>query len=120
MDGIFFTQPASASTASCPLVTQRTRELGLRMVLGARQTGVLGLVLRDAMTPVMLGAAGGLLAAAVLTNAIRSLLFGVTPLDPLSLLAAPTLLIIVALIASYLPARRATRFEALNALRDES
>jgi putative ABC transport system permease protein len=101
------------------LVTQRTREIGIRMALGARASDVVRLVLAEGMAPVGLGGVVGVLAALAVTRAIRSLLFGVTPLDPLSLAAAPALLAAVALVACYLPARRAVRVDPIVALREE-
>jgi len=101
------------------LVTQRTREIGIRMALGARSADVLGLVLGEAMMPVAVGAIAGVFAAVVATRGLRSMLFGVTPLDSVSFVAAPALLAVVALAACYLPARRATRVDPLISLRDD-
>jgi putative ABC transport system permease protein len=101
------------------LVAQRTREIGIRMALGARAADVRGLVLREGMTPVAAGAAVGVIASLVGARAIRTLLFGVAPFDPVSLAAAPALLALVALLACYLPSRRATTIDPLVALRDE-
>jgi predicted lysophospholipase L1 biosynthesis ABC-type transport system permease subunit len=101
------------------VVAQRTREIGIRMALGARAADVLRLVLREGMAPVALGAGAGMIAALLATRALRSMLFGVTSLDPVSFAAAPLLLGTVALLACYLPARRATRVDPLIALRDE-
>ena len=101
------------------LVTQRTREIGIRMALGARAGDVLRLVFRDGMAPVVLGGAAGMIAAFAATRGIRSMLFGVTPLDPVSFAAAPALLATVAVLVCYLPARRATQVDPLVALRDE-
>jgi len=101
------------------LVAQRTREIGIRMALGARAVDVVRLVLGEGMVPVVAGAAVGLLGAALLTRTLRTMLFGVTPLDPVSFTAAPLLLASVAFVACYLPARRATRVDPLIALREE-
>ena len=101
------------------LVSQRTREIGIRMALGARAADVLRLVIREGMRPVTAGAVAGMGMALLATRAIRSLLFGVTPLDPVSFVAAPVVLASVALLACYLPARRATRVDPLVALRED-
>jgi predicted permease len=101
------------------LVAQRTREIGIRMALGARAADVRRLVLGESMTPVACGAIAGLVAAVAATRTLRSMLFGVSPLDAVSFIAAPALLVLVALTACYLPARRATRVDPLVALRDE-
>ena len=101
------------------LVAQRTREIGIRMALGARAAHVRRLVIVEGMAPVLVGSAAGIGAGLLATRAIRGLLFGVTPLDPLSLAAAPAILAVIALLACYLPARRATRVDPLVALREE-
>ena len=99
------------------LVTQRTREIGIRMALGARAHDVRRLVVLDGMMPVIAGAAVGLAAAIPASRAIRSLLFGVAPFDVTSFALAPIVLVAVALAACLLPARRATRVDPLIALR---
>jgi len=101
------------------LVAQRTREIGIRMALGAGAADVVRLVLGEGMAPVVAGALVGLAASTLATRALRSMLFGVTPLDPVSFIAAPALLGAVALLACYLPARRATHVDPLVALRDD-
>jgi putative ABC transport system permease protein len=101
------------------LVTQRTREIGIRIAVGARRSDVLRLVMREGMSPIAVGACLGVGGSLVAARAVRSLLFGVTPLDPVSLAAAPALLAIVALTACYFPARRAARVDPLVALREE-
>ena len=101
------------------LVTQRTREIGIRMALGARAADVVRLVLRDGMVPVAAGSVVGLAAALVVTRTVRTMLYGVTPLDPLSLAAAPVILAVVALAACYVPSRRAAAVDPLVALREE-
>ncbi len=100
-------------------VTHRTREIGIRMALGARHSTVRWLVLRDALAMVIVGAAIGLPAALAVTRYASSLLYGITPRDPLSAVAATMTLLTVALIASYIPARRASRVEPTIALRSE-
>jgi ABC-type antimicrobial peptide transport system permease subunit len=101
------------------LVTQRTREIGIRVALGARPGDVLAMLVREGMAPVAAGASAGAAASLLAARAIRSLLFGVTPLDPISLAGAPLLLAAVALLACYLPARRALDVDPIVALRDE-
>jgi predicted permease len=98
-------------------VNERRRELGVRMALGADRRAVLGLVLRDGMTLVLIGVAIGVGLSLVVSRGLGSLLVGTTPTDPVSFAAAAFLLITVAFIGTYLPAHRASRFDPLVALR---
>src|SRR4030095_6602118 len=97
---------------------QRT-EIGIRMALGAQRHDVVALAVRQTIMMTMCGVAAGLVAAAVLTRYLQALLFGITPLDPATFIAAPALLIAVALLACYLPARPATSLDPTIALRCE-
>ncbi|HEY6386431.1 MAG TPA: ABC transporter permease [Candidatus Acidoferrum sp.] len=101
------------------LVTQRTREIGLRMALGARRTDVLRVIVWNGMRLTLLGLCIGVVAAAVATRWMSSVLFNVKPTDPLTFVAVGVLLGTVAFLASYLPARRAMRFDPMVALRYE-
>jgi predicted permease len=101
------------------LVIQRTREFGIRLSLGATPNDVLRLVLRRAATLVGVGTCLGLVGSGLLVRLITKLLFGTSPLDPLTFAAVPVLLAAVALLASYIPARRATRIDPILALRCE-
>jgi putative ABC transport system permease protein len=101
------------------VVGQRTREIGVRMALGARARDVMGLVVRQSGRLVLLGVAFGLLGALVLSRFLRSLLYGVTPADPITLVAVSLLLGAATLLASVLPARRASRLDPVAALRHE-
>jgi putative ABC transport system permease protein len=100
-------------------VTQRVKEFGIRLALGATASGLLRLVLRDGLRIVMIGLAVGLVAAAVLTRFISGSLYGVQTLDPLTFLAVPALLTAIALITCAMPARRAMGVDPMSALRDE-
>jgi putative ABC transport system permease protein len=100
-------------------VSQRARELGIRLALGAKPAALFGMVVRQGMRPVLIGAVIGLASAIALTTVMQSLLFGVDPVDPATYAAASVTLGVVALAACALPAMRATRVDPLVALRDE-
>ena len=101
------------------LVNQGTREIGIRMALGASQRNVLSLVVRRGMALALSGVMIGLAAAFLLTRLIRSLLFGVEATDPITFTAISLLLFLIALLASYIPARRAARIDPMVSLRCE-
>ena len=100
-------------------VAQRTREFGIRLALGARPREVLHLVLRNAMRMAGAGVAAGIVGAVFATRLLGSALYDVHPLDPLTFAAVVGTLLAVALVASFVPARRATRVDPMQALRTE-
>jgi ABC-type antimicrobial peptide transport system permease subunit len=100
-------------------VTRRTHELGIRATLGASRWQIVGLVLRQGMSLAMIGMAGGLLAAYALTRFMAGLLYGVRPEDPATLAGVTLLLGAIALLACYIPARRATAVDPMVSLRCE-
>ena len=100
-------------------VSGRTQEMGIRLALGANPRRLQGLVLTQAARPLVIGAALGLGGAFMLTRQLQSLLFGITPHDPITLTSATVLLLVVGLAAAWLPARRASRVDPLAALKVE-
>ncbi|HKV26099.1 MAG TPA: ABC transporter permease [Candidatus Acidoferrum sp.] len=101
------------------VVSQRKREIGIRLALGAQREDVLKMVLNQGATLTLIGVAIGFVAAFGLTGFMRSLLFGITPRDPLTFGFVATVLLLVALVACYLPARRAMKVDPIVALRYE-
>jgi ABC-type antimicrobial peptide transport system permease subunit len=100
-------------------VERRTREIGIRMALGAQRIPVVALILQGAARLVIIGIAIGLPAAWAASRGIETLLFGVTPMDPVAVAGAIAALAITAQLAAYLPAWRASRVDPLTALRHE-
>jgi ABC-type antimicrobial peptide transport system permease subunit len=101
-------------------VQQRRRELGIRIALGASSEQVVAMVMRQGMTLAILGAAAGLAGGAMLTRVLKGQLFGVSATDPLTFLAVPVILVLVALVACVIPARRALATDPASAIRAES
>lgn len=100
-------------------VAQRTREIGIRLALGAQKSGLKWMFVRSALLLTASGVAIGIIGAAAVTQSMKSLLFGITPLDPLTYLTVPLVLCATAVLASYLPARRAAAIDPIEALRVE-
>jgi len=100
-------------------VARRRNEIGIRMALGAQRSQLLGLVIRQGMAPVVLGLGAGMVAAFFLGRAIRGLLFGIQPADPVTIAGVAAVLLVVGVLACLIPARRATRTDAIAALRFE-
>lgn len=100
-------------------VSQRTHELGIRMALGAQQRDVLRLVIGSGLKIVLVGVALGLIGAYISTRVLSNLIYGISVTDPSTFVSMPFLLIIIALLASYIPARRATKVDPIVALRSQ-
>ena len=100
-------------------VAQRTREIGIRMALGAQERSVVRLVVREAMTLVIVGIGIGVAAALALSRTLATMLFAIKATDPATFASVAALLAAVALLATYIPARRATRVDPIIALRAE-
>ncbi|MGC2803654.1 MAG: FtsX-like permease family protein, partial [Candidatus Acidiferrum sp.] len=100
-------------------VTRRTREIGIRVAVGAQRQNVLWLVLRETLTLTLLGIVVGIPAALAVSRLIASMFFGLSPSDLPTIAAVSLLLLVVALLAGYLPARRASSIDPIVALRSE-
>jgi ABC-type antimicrobial peptide transport system permease subunit len=100
-------------------VAERRQEIGIRMALGAQASSVLGMVLRQGVITAGIGIALGVIGAFVLSSMLQSMLFNISPNDPMAFIAAPLTLAAVAVLASYLPALRATRVDPARVLKED-
>lgn len=100
-------------------VTLRTREIGVRVALGAEPKSVIGLVLRQGAWMIVIGIAAGLAGASALTRFMQSIIFGVSTFDAATFVSVTVAMVLVAVLASYLPAMRAARIDPMEALRTE-
>jgi ABC-type antimicrobial peptide transport system permease subunit len=98
-------------------ISQRTREIGIRMALGAQKGGVKWMFVRSALTLTGVGIGIGLATAAAFVQFMKTLLFGIHPIDPVAFIAVPVVLVMAAIVASYLPAARAAAINAVDALK---
>jgi len=101
------------------IVSERTHEIGIRLALGAQSRNILRMVLRQGLGLALVGTAVGLVCALIVSHLMAGLLYGVRPTDPLTFAGVALLLIGVALLACYIPARRAIRVDPLTALRHD-
>jgi ABC-type antimicrobial peptide transport system permease subunit len=101
------------------LVNERTQEIGIRLALGAERKNILHMILHQGLALAAIGAGIGLIAALIVARLMRSVLYGVGPTDPITFVAVPAIFIAVAVLACYLPARRATKVDPMIALRRE-
>ena len=100
-------------------ITQRVKEIGVRMAIGATQTDIRQMILREGVSPVLSGTAFGLAAAVAVNHILRSQLVGISPYDPVSMAGAPIALILIAVLACLVPARRALSIDPATALRHD-
>jgi ABC-type antimicrobial peptide transport system permease subunit len=100
-------------------VAQRTNEVGIRIALGAQPRSIAGKVVVDALKSVAIGLVSGIPIALAAAAGLRSLLFGVTPRDPVTLIATCVIVAMTAILAAFVPARRASRIDPIVALREE-